>query len=807
MESLFKDIRYGLRSLLKHKTFTAISIVTLALGIGANSAIFSVVNAVVLRPLPYHDSERLAMVWTTKDTNLEQPFSFADYNDLKLQATSFSAIGAASPLWNFTLTGGAEPEPVQGLYVSANLFELLKIAPEKGRGFTADEDRTGGPPVVIISRALWERRFAGDPNVIGKPMSLSGTMATIVGIMPAQFQFLEPAAELWVPLAQNQFASSARQVRLLSVVGRLNDGVQASAANAELTGIAQRLASAYPESNSGVSVRVVPLHAQVTGKVRPALLLLFGAVGLVLLIACANIVNLMLVRSAARRREIAVRAALGAGRLRLLRQLLTESITLSLLGGAAGVLIGSWGVNALLALNPIPIPSYNKIGVDMTVLAFTLVASVVTGIVFGLAPAWQSLRVDLHSALKEGGRGAVAESGQRRLSSLLVIAEMAMAMVLLIGAGLLLRSFAHLLDVKPGFTTENLLTMQIGLPNIAYQDPLKRAAFMQQLETSLRGAPEVTSVGFVTRLPLMSTLNNVTTYLAIEGREVPAGDRPEIDFRRASTGYFQTMGIPLLSGRLVTEQDVTNNSRFVLINEAMAKRFWPGEDPVGKRISTMISTGQQIPWQTIVGVVGNVRHLGLDIEPRPEIYYHTNTQPPFGPVVVIRTTSDPTRLISIARAKVRELDRDVPISNVNTMEQLVAQSVAQRRFGMFLLGTFALLALLLAAIGIYGVVSYSVTQRTQEIGVRMALGASATNVLKMVLRNGMSLALIGVGLGLVGAFGLTRLMSRLLFEVTPTDVTTFALVSVGLITVALLACYLPARRAMKVDPLEALRYE
>ncbi len=807
MESLFKDIRYGLRSLLKHPTFTAISIVTLALGIGANSAIFSVVNAVVLRPLPYQDSERLTMLWTTKDANLEQPFSFADYNDLKSQAKSFSAIGAASPLWSFTLTGNGEPEPIQGMYFSASMFELLNVVPEKGRVFTADEDRTGGPPVVIISRALWERRFGGDPNVIGKPMAISGTTATIVGIMPAQFQFLDPAAELWVPLWQNQFASSARQVRLLSVAGRLNDGVQTTEANAELTNIAQRLESAYPDSNRGVSLRVVPLHAQVTGKVRPALLLLFGAVGLVLLIACANIVNLMLVRSAARRREIAVRAALGAGRLRLLRQLLTESITLSLIGGAAGVLIGSWGVNALLALNPIPIPSYNKIGVDMTVLAFTLVASVVTGVVFGLAPAWQSLRVDLNSALKEGGRGAVAESGQRRLSSLLVITEMAMAMVLLIGAGLLLRSFAHLLDVKPGFTTENLLTMQIGLPNVAYQEPQKRAAFMQQLETSLRGAPEVASVGFVTRLPLMSTLNNITSYMAIEGREVPAGERPEIDFRRASTGYFQTMGIPLLSGRLVTEQDVTNGSRFVLINEAMAKRFWPGEDPVGKRISTMVSSGQQIPWQTIVGVVGNVRHLGLDVEPRPEIYYHTNTSPPFGPVVVIRTTSDPTRLISIARAKVRELDRDVPISNVNTMEQLVAQSVAQRRFGMFLLGTFALLALLLAGIGIYGVVSYSVTQRTQEIGVRMALGASATDVLKMVLRNGMSLALIGVGLGLVGAFGLTRLMSRLLFEVTPTDVTTFALVSIGLISVALLACYLPARRAMKVDPLEALRYE
>ncbi|HKR10477.1 MAG TPA: ABC transporter permease, partial [Pyrinomonadaceae bacterium] len=569
----------------------------------------------------------------------------------------------------------------------------------------------------------------------------------------------------------------------------------------------QRLESAYPDSNSGVSARLVPLHDQVTGKFRPALLLLFGAVGLVLLIACANIINLMLVRSAARRKEIAVRAALGAGRLRLLRQLITESVTLSLLGGAAGVLLGSWGVNALLALNPIKIPSYNRITVDLTVLGFTLVASVVTGIVFGLAPAWQSLRIDLNSALKEGGRGSIAEAGQRRLSSLLVIAEMAMAVVLLIGAGLLLRSFAHLLDVKPGFTTENLLTMQIGLPNAAYQEPQKRIAFMQQLETNLKAAPEVSSVGFVTRLPLMSALNNVTTFLAIEGRQVPIGERPEIDFRRASTGYFQAMGIPLLSGRLVTEQDVTNNTHSVLINETMAKRFWPGEDPVGKRISTAVATGQQTAWQTVVGVVGNVRHLGLDVEPRPEIYYHANSSPAFGPVVVIRTTSDPERLISIARAKVRELDRDVPISNVNTMEQLVAQSMAQRRFGMFLLGAFAMLALLLAAIGIYGVVSYSVTQRTQEIGVRMALGANAADVLKMVLRSGMSLALIGVALGIAGSFGLTRLMNRLLFEVTPTDVTTFALVSAVLIAVAFLACYLPARRAMKVDPLEALRYE
>ncbi|HKS08883.1 MAG TPA: ABC transporter permease [Pyrinomonadaceae bacterium] len=804
---MLKDIRYGLRSLIKHPTFTTVCIVTLALGIGANTAIFTVVNAVVLRPLPFQDGDRLAVIWTTKDANQEQPLSFADYTDLKNQTKTFSAVGAASPLWNFTLTGGGEPEPLQGMYVSANLFDLLRVAPARGRNFTSDDDRVGGTPVAIISHALWERRFGSDRDIVGKQITVSGTSATVVGVMAKDFQLLDPAAQLWMPLMQNQFASSGRQVRLLSVVGRLADDLKPVAAGTELNAIASQWAGRYPDTNSGVGLRVVPMHAQLTGKVRPALLLLLGAVGLVLLIACANIINLMLVRSAARQKEIAVRAALGAGRMRLLRQLLTESITLSLLGGSAGIVLGSWGVQALLALNPIAIPQYNRIGIDLTVLSVTLGASILTGIVFGLAPAWQTLKFDLHSALKEGGRTAIADRSQRRLSSLLVIAETAMAMVLLIGAGLLLKSFAHLLDVKPGFSTENVLTMQIGLPNAAYQDPQKRAAFLKQLETNLAGAPEVSSVGLVTRLPLMSALNNITSFLAIEGRQVPPGERPEIDFRRASTGYFQTMGIPLLSGRLVTEQDVANNTSSVLINEAMAKRFFSGEDPVGKRISTANSTGQQTQWQTILGVVGSVRHLGLDVEPRPEIYYHTNTSPPFGPVVVIRTTGDPQRLISIARAKVRELDRDVPISNVNTMEQLVAQSVAQRRFGMFLVGIFAALALVLAVVGIYGVVSYSVAQRTNEIGVRMALGASASDVLRMVLKNGMTLALIGVGIGLGAAFAVTRLMTAMLFDVKPTDVATFAIVSVGLILVALLACYVPARRAMKVDPLVALRYE
>ncbi len=809
MESLLKDIRYGLRNLAAHKTFTGIAVLTLALGIGANTAIFSVVNAVVLKQLPYQDADKLVMVWgtTTRDSNQEQAFSFAEFNDLRGQVKSFSAVAATSPLWNFSLTGGSEPEASQGLFVSANLFELLKVMPEKGRPFTAEEDRIGGPPVVIISNSLWQRRFGADENIIGKQLIVSGTSATVVGVMPAGFQFLEPTAELWAPLWQNQLNQSARPVRLLNVIGKLADGITVAGATADLSNVAKNLAAQYPDTNTGVDYRAVALHEQVTSKFRPALLLLLGAVLLVLLIACANVINLLLVRSVSRQKELAVRAALGASRLRLLRQLLTESVTLSIFGGGAGVLLAIWGIKLLMAVNPIKLPQYNRIGIDLTVLGFTLGASVITGIVFGFAPAWQTLRSDLHPALKEGGRSGGVDSRQRRLSGVLVIAEMSMAVLLLIGAGLLMRSFVRLLDVKPGFATEDVLTMQVGLPNTSYQQPQKRIQFAQQLEANLKSMPDVTAVGFVTRLPLQSAMNNVTTFLSIEGRNVQISERPEIDFRRASTNYFEAMGIPLLRGRLVTEQDVINNSGYVLINEAMAKRFWSNEDPVGKRISTATSSGQQTQWQTIVGVVGNVRHLALDVEPRPEIYYHTNTSPPFGPVVVIRTKSDPKRLITLARAKVRELDSNLAVSNVSTMKELVAQSVAERRFGMFLLGVFAGLALVLALIGIYGVVSYSVTQRTREIGVRMALGASARDVLKLILHHGLFLISIGIGIGLAGAFVLTRLMARVLFEVKPIDALTFGVAALGMFLVALLACYLPARRAMKVNPMTALRCE
>jgi putative ABC transport system permease protein len=805
MQTLWQDLRYGARMLLKKPGFTLIAVITLALGIGANTAIFSVVNAVILRPLPFYEPERLAMLWgTSTRASEQQPASFDDFYDFQRQAHTFSGLAAASPQWSFVLAGGGEPEQLFGQYISSHLCALLGAQPMLGRAFLPEEDRAGGARVALLSHQLWQRYYAADPNIVGKTINLDGRSTTVVGVMPPGFQFLE-AAELWLPLAQNPFLTRGRAVRLLNVIGRLKPGVTLQQASAEMTTTTRNLATQYPDTNAGNGMRLVPVHEQVTGKVRLALLLMFGAVGLVLLIACANVANLLLVRAAARRREIAVRAALGAGRARLLRQLLTESVLLSLLGGALGMLLAVWGIDALMTLNPLKLPRYNPIGVDSTVLGFTLLAALLTGVLFGLAPAWQVSKLDLQSALKDGGRTA-AEAGARRVSDWLIVAEMALALVLLIGAGLLIRSFVQLLQVNPGFNTERVLTMQVLLPQTAYAQPQQRGNFYQQLETRLKALPGVSAVGAATRVPLLNALNNVTSTIDIEGRPLPPGQRPEIDFRRASKDYFQTLGIPLLKGRTLTETDVANSTGAVVINEALAKRFWPGEDALGKRLRTGTSN-DQAPWQTVVGVVGNVRHLAMELEPRPEIYYHLSSNPPFGPVYVIRTTSDPQSVIAAVRAQVRELDRNLPIANINTMEQLVAQSVAQRRFAMLLFGIFAALALVLAGVGIYGIVSYSVTQRTQELGVRMALGAQSGDVLRLVLGQGMKLALLGVSIGLALALGLTRLLQTLLFGVRATDPLTFALIALLLLLVALLACYLPARRATLVDPLVALRSE
>jgi putative ABC transport system permease protein len=806
MQTLWQDLRYGARMLLKRPAFTLIAVVTLALGIGANTAIFSVINAVILRPLPYYEPERLVMLWgaNARTNEQQQPVSFDDFYDFQRQAQTFSGLAAASPQWSFVLAGGGEPEQLFGQFISSHLPALLGVQPMLGRAFLPEEDRAGGARVAMLSHNLWQRYYGSDPNIVGKPINLNGQSTTVVGVMPPGFQFLE-AAELWLPLAQNPFLTRGRAVRLLNVIGRLKPGSTRAQAGAEMNTVTRNLAAQYPNTNVGVGARLVSVHEQVTGKVRLALWLMFGAVGLVLLIACANVANLTLARAAARRKEIAVRAALGAGRARLLRQLLTESVLLALLGSAFGVLLAVWGIDALMTLNPLQLPRYNPVGVDATVLGFTLLTALLTGVFFGLAPAWQASKLDLQTALKDGGR-TVAEAGTRRMSDWLVVAEMALALVLLIGAGLLIRSFAQLLQVKPGFNTEHVLTMQVLLPQTAYAQPPQRVNIFQQLETRLKALPEISAVGMATRVPLLGALNNVTSTIDVEGRPLPPGQRPEIDFRRASTGYFQALGIPLLKGRTLTEADVANNTGAVVINEALAKRFWPGEDPLGKRLRTGPSS-DQASWQTVVGVVGNVRHLALELEPRSELYYHTDSNPPFGPVFVIRTKGDPHNVISAVRAQVRELDRNLPVANVNTMEQLVTQSVAQRHFAMLLFGVFAALALVLAGVGIYGVISYSVTQRTQEIGVRMALGAQRRDVLRLILGQGMKLAVLGVAIGLGLAVVLTRLMQSLLFGVRATDPLTFALIALLLTAVALLACWLPARRATQVDPLVALRYE
>jgi len=806
MRRLIQDLRYGARMLLKAPGFTAAAALTLALGIGANTAIFTVVNAVLMRPLPFRESDRLALLWSvnSKDGNLQQPHSFLDFYDLRQQSASFGEIAAASPLWNFVLSGGAEPEQIQGQYVSASLFPMLGVTPQQGRVFSPEEDQPNGAPVVIISDNLWRRYFGGDPAVIGKMLKLDGNQFNIVGVAPAGFQFLE-RVELWVPAAKNPFVDRGRSVRLLSVVGRLKRDVTIDQAGAEMATIARRLEQQYPDTNSSVSGRVVPLHQQVTGNVRPALLLLSGAVGLMLLIVCVNVANLLLARSASRRKELAIRAALGAGRARLVRQLLTESVTLSLAGGLAGLLVAIWGVDLLLSLSPAQIPRYNKIGVDLTVLLFTLSVAMGAGLLFGLAPALQTARINLNESLKDGARGT--GFGHRRVSNLLVVSQIAMTLVLLVGAGLLARSFKRLLDVNPGFVAENVLTASVMLPQAKYAQPQQRAEFYRQLETRLKSLPEVASVGAVTRLPLGG---NVTSFVQIEGQPVQPGRWPEIDFRRASDDYFRTMGIPLLKGRFVTEQDVTSGAGLIVINEAMARRFWPNEDPIGKRLRTGVNP-DQANWQTIVGVVGNVRHLGLDIEPRPEIYFHTLTSPPFSPVIAIRAKSDPQGLIAAVRNVARSIDGDVALANINTMERRVSESVAQRRFSTLLLGLFAAIALALSAVGVYGVISYSVAQRTNEIGVRMALGAGSRDVIGMVLKEGMLLALIGAGVGTVVAIVLTRLMtgmlSSLLFSVRGADPVTFAGVAVLLGAVSLIACYIPARRAAKVDPMVALRVE
>jgi putative ABC transport system permease protein len=791
--------------LLKKPGFTFVAVITLALGIGANTAIFSVVNAVLLRPLPYAGSERLIAVWG-RDTKAQDDhtfLSFDDFNDYRQSSQSFDLLAGFTQRWSFTLTGAGDAERINGFFASASAFPLLGVQPALGRGFNADEDKPGGMPVALLSYGLWQRRFGGDANIVGRPVTLDGEKLTVIGVMGPGFRWLEEG-DLWRPLAQNPVVLRGRAVRAAFYVGRLKPGVTREQAQAEMGTIAARLANQYPASNATIGVNLVPLHEEITGKVRPALWALLGAVGLVLLIACVNVANLLLARSRSRSRELAVRVALGATRRRLVTQLLTESLLLAMVAGAAGLLLAFWGVDLLVNLSPADLPRRSEIGLDRGVLFFTALLSALTGIIFGLAPAMQSSRADLTESLKEGSRGT-GGAGRRRALSLLVVAEVALALVVVTASGLLLRSFVKLQGVAPGFNTENALSFDLPLPS-RYQDANARLAFYQRFYSRIETLPGVVAVGDVTRLPLAGRAGNPTTMLAIEGAQVAPGERPQVDFRRAGRDYFRAMNIPLAAGRLFNERDTPATEPVAIINQIAAQRFFPGQDPVGKRVG--FGNAPTMPqWSRIVGVVGDIRHVGLQVEPRPEVYIAASQAPPFAPVVVVRSSTDPAALVSAIRAALREIDPDAPVFNVLTLRQIRYQSLEQPRFQVFLFGLFGGVALLLAVIGVYGVMAYSVAQRTHEVGIRVALGARRKDVMRLVVGEGMKLAVAGIALGIPAALVATRLLERLLFGVKAADVATYAAVALLLAAAAFVACFVPARKAARVDPMIALRRE
>ncbi len=812
MDTFYRDLRYSLRMLIRNRAFTAVAVLSIALGIGANTTVFSVINAVLLKSLPYNDPSSLMLVWGDSQTEGSlkgrNQVSATDIADFHKQTTAFEDVAAYTG-WNPIMSGDSAAERVPAIQVGDGFFKVMKAEPILGRVFTPEEQESGKDLVIVLGHGLWQRRFGGDPTIVGRSISLNSRPYTIVGVMGPEFHplpatLVAPEGQFYRPVAET-YDETQRDARHLRAIARLKPGTTLAQAQSEMNVITQRLEREHPLTNKGQGVHVVSITDDTIGGIRPTLLMIFGAVIFVLLVACANVANLLLARSSSRQKEITIRSAIGAGRGQLIRQLLTESLLLSICGGVLGLFLASWGVRLIEVFGAKMNPMFNGIHIDLYTLTFTVGISIATALLFGVAPALQLSKPNLSVSLKEGGRSSGASAGSNRLRNGLVISEIALTLVLLVCAGLLIRTVMRLTQVDKGFNSSNVVAMNIGLPAAKYPKPENLIAFYQQTTDRIAALPGVKAAGITSVLPLSDNFDG--RGLAVEDHPTARGEELTVDLYVTTPGYLRAMEIPLLRGRALSEQDTKDSPDVALINSTMARSLWPEADPIGKRIKFPGSDTNQQPWRTIVGVVSDVSQYALDKKAPMQIYLPHSQSPTQFNTIVVKTDSQSFAMTNAIRGEILAVDKEQAVFNVTTLDELMAGSILLRRFFMILLVGFALLALVLAAVGIYGVMSYVVTQRTQEIGIRMALGAQARDVLQLIVGKGMLLALVGISVGLVGAFAATRLLAGLLFGVSTTDAGTFAAVAGVLAVVVLVACYIPARRATKVDPLAALRYE